>query len=286
MARDHQRAEAQDRRQGVDEHRVGGGGADPVRPGPLQRVVHDVHAIIDRDPEDQRDADQVRGIEVDAHQPHQPEGLQHADRQRQRGQEGMADAAEVEPEDGEDHDQRVEPRLLVAPLHLERRLVGLQRVAGGPRIDAPHVADELLQRLEVPDVAPAVDLEEVTAAGADESFDQARRQVGKRRRFGIGDARQRVQSAEQISRRPLLEAGDGAVTLLRPLPPQAVAGPLQVPGRPQSAGPLRDLRLRPGERLAEGIEPIDRNLRRPLRKRGEPAANRFDERPLELLVNR
>ena len=145
MAGHHQGSEAQDRRKRVNEHGVGGRGADPIRPRPLQAVVHDVHAVVHGDAEDEWNADQVGGIQIDTHQAHQAERLGHAERQGKRGEQAVGDAAEVEPEHGEDHHQRIDRRLLVAPLHFQRRLVGLQGIASGPRIDAADLVHKAFQ---------------------------------------------------------------------------------------------------------------------------------------------
>ena len=163
VARHHQRAESEDRRQRVDEDGVGRRRADPIGAGALQGVVDDVNAVVDGDPEHERNADEVGGIEVDPQQAHESERLPHSHRQRERGEKGMAERAEVEPQHHEDHQERRDRRLLVAPLHLQRRLVRLERVAGGAGIDAANIRHEALERVEVPNVATAVDLEEVLA---------------------------------------------------------------------------------------------------------------------------
>ena len=247
--------------------------------------MHDVHAVVDGNAEDERDTDQVGGIEFDPQQPHEAECLGHAEGQWQRREQRVFDAAEVEPEHGEDHDQRIECRLFVAPFHFERGLVGLQRVARRPRVDAPHVLHETLERFEIPDVAPAVDLEQVLAALTDEAVDEARRQVGERRRLRIGHVGERMEAAEQVARRPLLKRGQRLKAFVGPHAAERIAGAFEVPGRPQGAGPLRGFRLGPGKRFTEGVEAIDRDLGRPFRQLREPAADPFDERPLELLVH-
>ena len=286
MAGHHQGAEAQNRGERVDKHRIRGRGTDSIGTRPLQTVVHDVHAVVDSDAENERNTDQIRRIQIDAHKPHEPERLGHADRQGQGGEQAVGDAAEVEPEHGEDHHERIDRRLLVAPLHLKRRFIGLQRVAGGAGIDAADLFHEPFQRAEVPDVTAAVDLEQVPAVLADEPVDEARRQVVEPGRFGIGDGRESVETREQIARRLLLEGSQRLEALVGPQTTQRFAGPLQMPGRPQAAGPLCRLALRPGERLTQAIEPVDRDLRWPLRQRGQTALDPLDDRPLQLLVDR
>ena len=125
----------------------------------------------------------------------------------------------------------------------------------------------------------------MATARPDEPFHEARRQVGKRGGRWIGDAGEGMKPREQVARRPLLKRGDRLIALLGPLPPQAVAHPLEVPRRPQATRTLRRLGLGPGERLAERVEPVDWNLRGPLGKRGKPPADPLDERPLEFLVH-
>ena len=126
----------------------------------------------------------------------------------------------------------------------------------------------------------------MAAAGADEPLHEARRQVVEPRRLGVGHARQGVQPREQVAGGPLLERGQGTVAVGGTEATQGLAGPLQVPGRPQAAGPLRRLALGPGERLAEGVEPVDGDLRGPLGQGREPAADPLDDRPFQVLVGR
>ena len=93
-----------------------------------------------------------------------------------------------------------------------------------------------------------------------------------------------MQPREQVTGGPLLEGRQGAVTLVGTLGSEALANPLQVPGRPQATRPLRGLSLGPGECLAERIEPVHRDLGGPLGQRGKPATDPLDRRPLEVLV--
>ena len=210
-----------------------------------------MHSVVDRNAENERNADEVCRIEIDPQHPHQAERLCHPQSQRQGCQQGVFDIAEVEPEHGEDHHQRIERRLFVATFHLQRRLVGLQRVAGGAAIDTSHILDETLQGIEVPDVASAVDLEQVLAATAHESLHEARWQIVERGGFGIGDTLQSVEAADEVSGRTLLERRQRLVAVARAHGAQGVAGPFQVPSRAQGTGPLGGLRLGPRQRFAE-----------------------------------
>ncbi len=113
----------------------------------------------------------------------------------------------------------------VAPFHLPRSFVGLQRVAGGPGIDAANVVDKPLEglhvpnvkRLEglhVPDFTLGVDLkEELRAVLADESLHQARREIAQLGRLGIGHALKDMEPAEQVAGQAVLVRGEAPITL-------------------------------------------------------------------------
>ena len=124
------------------------------------------------------------------------------------------------------------------------------------------------------------------AARSDEPLDEARGKILERRGIGIGDRGEGMEPADEIAGRALLEGGEGLVAVGWAHLPERITDPLEMPGRSQRPRPLRGFRLSPGERLPEGIEPINGDLRRLLRERRQPRPDPLDDRTLPLHVGR
>ena len=95
-----------------------------------------------------------------------------------------------------------------------------------------------------------------------------------------------MEAADEITGGTLLESGEGLVAIGRAHLPKRIPDALEMPGRPQRPRPLGGLRLCPGERLSEGIEPVDGDLRRPLRERRQTGPDPLDDGALPFLVRR
>ena len=144
---------------------------------------------------------------------------------------------------------------------------------GSTRAD---VVDEAAQGHRVPDVAAAVDLEQVLAVLADEAVDQAGRQIGERRRRGIGDALENVQPAEQVAGHLLLKAREQRVAIGGGQPAQQVADDLNLPHALLVVARRGKQALNLTQHLAQRLGRIDRDRRRALGQRGQSLADLGD----------
>ena len=182
-----------------------------------------VHAIIDSDSQDERQYNHIGRIEWNCHQAHRTEHHQCPCSHRDQCQQHVANVSKIEHQDSGHSDQRVYGRLDVALLHLTRRVIRLQRFAGDIGIDPLDVGDELFESIHIPDVATAVDLEQMSIAFSHESRDQAVWQIVQAGWFRIRRRLESVQATQQIACHALLKLGQSRVALVQRHSPYRIA---------------------------------------------------------------